>query len=76
MGDADEQVTFEVALARLDEVVARLESGGVGLEEAVGLFEDGRRQLAVCRARLDACRGRIEELVAEDATADDAASPL
>jgi len=71
-------MTFEQALARLDEVVGRLESGSVGLEEAVGLFEQGREYLAVCRARLDASRARVEELMAEDAppTPDETAGPL
>jgi exodeoxyribonuclease VII small subunit len=57
--------TFEEALRRLDEVVARLESGDVGLEEAVALFERGQGYLAVCRERLAAAQKRIEELTAE-----------
>ncbi|MGD9573778.1 MAG: exodeoxyribonuclease VII small subunit, partial [Thermoleophilia bacterium] len=43
-----ETPTFEEALRRLDEVVARLETGDVGLEEAVALFEQGQGLLAVC----------------------------
>ena len=58
-------VTFEEALRRLDEVVARLESGEVGLEEAVALFEQGQGYLAACRERLGAAQRRIEELTAE-----------
>ena len=39
--DADQTppLSFEQALAGLDDIVARLESGEIGLEEAVGLFE-------------------------------------
>jgi exodeoxyribonuclease VII small subunit len=59
-------VTFEEALRRLDEVVARLEAGEVGLEEALGLFEQGQALLAACRERLAAAQRRIEELTAED----------
>lgn len=58
--------TFEEALRLLDEVVARLESGEVGLEEAVALFERGQAYLAACRERLAAAQRRIEELTAED----------
>lgn len=58
-------VTFEEALRRLDEVVARLESGEVGLEEAVALFEQGQGLLTACRERLAAAQRRIEELTAE-----------
>ena len=58
--------TFEEALRRLDEVVARLEGGEVGLEEAVALFEQGQGYLAACRERLAAAQKRIEELTAEE----------
>lgn len=61
----DDPATFEEALARLDRVVARLEGGEVGLEEAVTLFEEGQRHLRVCRERLAVAQRRIEELTAE-----------
>lgn len=55
-------LSFEQALARLDEVVARLEGGDVGLEEAVALFEEGQRYLALCTERLAHAQQRIQEL--------------
>lgn len=64
-GPPEDPATFEEALAQLDAVVERLESGGVGLEEAVALFERGRVHLAVCRERLAASEARIRELTAE-----------
>ena len=68
MSDADgnTQLSFEQAIGGLDDVVARLESGEIGLEEAVGLFEQGQRYLAVCRERLNAAQGRIDELTAAE----------
>lgn len=65
----DQATTFEAALAALDDIVRRLETGDVGLEEAVALFEEGRRHLASCRERLTAVKGRIDELTAEDLAA-------
>ncbi|MFN8110949.1 MAG: exodeoxyribonuclease VII small subunit [Thermoleophilia bacterium] len=65
MSEDQQPVSFEQALASLDRVVSRLESGDVGLEEAVTLFEEGRRHLAVCRERLAVAERRIEELTAE-----------
>jgi len=68
MSDApDQQPTFEQTLARLDEVVARLESGDVGLEEAVRLFEQGQALVATCRERLARAQQRIEELTGQGA---------
>ena len=69
------ELTFEAALDGLEGIVARLESGDVGLEEAVSLFEEGRRHLAVCRERLAVAQARIDELTAADlpAAGDEAA---
>jgi exodeoxyribonuclease VII small subunit len=75
---AEPPPTFEEALRRLDEVVARLEGGEVGLEEAVALFEQGQGYLAACRERLAAAQKRIEELTADElgpAPADAAKEP-
>lgn len=69
MSDEDDRtppLSFEQALDGLDDVVARLESGEIGLEEAVGLFEQGQRYLAACRDRLNAAQGRIDELTAAE----------
>lgn len=65
--------TFEEALGLLDDVVSRLESGEVGLEEAVALFERGQGYLAACRERLAFAQRRIEELTAQELPADPAA---
>jgi len=53
-------------LNALEAVVTQLERGEVGLEEAVRLFEDGQRYLAVCRERLGAAQARIDELTAAE----------
>jgi len=74
-GGQEVRPTFEGALAALDEVVRRLESGDVGLEEAVALFEEGQRHLAVCRERLAAAERRIEELTADELPRDPGAPP-
>ena len=69
MSDDDNQtppLSFEQALVGLDDIVARLESGDIGLEEAVGLFEQGQRYLATCRERLNVAQGRIDELTAAE----------
>jgi exodeoxyribonuclease VII small subunit len=74
---SDEQdLSFDAALERLEEVVARMEGGSVGLEEAVGLFEKGQSYLAICTARLEAIERRIEELAADQAEPDGGSTPF
>lgn len=55
-------VTFEQAEAELRRIVERLESGQVDVDEALGLWERGEELYAICRRRLDAAEGKVEEL--------------
>jgi len=57
-------MTFEEALRALEEVVRRLESGDVPLEESIGLYERGETLRRHCQARLDAAQARIDKIVA------------
>ncbi len=63
-GTAGEELSFDEALHRLEEVVNRLESGDLPLEQALVLFEQGTMLSAVLRAKLDAAQARIDRLVA------------
>ena len=62
--------TFEEARAELERIVARLEGGDTGLEEAIVLWERGESLYRLCLAKLDAAEGRIEELRQEAAEPD------
>ena len=57
------QLTFEQALAALEEIVQRLESGAVPLDESIALYEKGEALRKQCQARLDAAQQRIERIV-------------
>jgi exodeoxyribonuclease VII small subunit len=55
-------VTFEEAQKELEQIVERLERGEAGLDEALKLWERGEELYRLCRERLDAAEGKIEEL--------------
>jgi exodeoxyribonuclease VII small subunit len=55
-------MTYEEAQKELEEIVQRLESGEVPLDEALKLWERGEELYRFCRERLDRAEGRIEEL--------------
>jgi exodeoxyribonuclease VII small subunit len=59
-----DDLTFEEAQRALAERVERLESGQVGLDEALRLFQEGVAYQRFCERRLTEIRGRIEELSA------------
>jgi exodeoxyribonuclease VII small subunit len=54
--------TFEQAERELGQIVERLERGDVALDDAIALWERGETLYKLCRERLDAAHGRIEEL--------------
>ena len=54
---------FEDQLAKLEGIVDRLEDESVGLEEALGLFENGMELARRCRARLEEVEQRVTQLL-------------
>ena len=57
-------MSFEDALRALEDVVRRLESGEVPLDQSIELYEKGEALRRHCQARLDAAQARIEKIVA------------
>jgi exodeoxyribonuclease VII small subunit len=54
---------FETALARLEEIVASLESGELGLEQSLKLFEEGVKLARICNTRLEEAERKVEVLL-------------
>ena len=57
---------FEDQLAKLEEIVARLEDESVGLEQALDLFEGGMELARSCRIRLEEVEQRVTQLLEDD----------
>lgn len=53
---------FEEAEKELAQIVERLESGNVPLDDAVALWERGEELYKLCLERLDTAQGKVEEL--------------
>jgi exodeoxyribonuclease VII small subunit len=62
-----DNLTFEQALARLDEIVRQLEDGSAGLEESLAHYEQGVGLLKRCYAQLRQAEQRIQLLAGLDA---------
>ena len=65
------EVSFEQAQAELEQIVERLERGRAGLVETIRLWERGEELYRLCRERLDAAHGKIEELARRTAAEPD-----
>jgi exodeoxyribonuclease VII small subunit len=58
-----ESPRFETSLAELQQIVARLEDGSIGLEESLAEFERGVGLLRTCYQILEDAKQKIELLV-------------
>lgn len=65
MAKKNDEQKFEGALARLEEIVSRLEKGDVELDEALTLFTEGSRMAQLCQKKLAEAQTRIEKLVTD-----------
>ena len=64
-GAATEDLPFEQALTRLEQVVDRLEQGDLELEASLAAFEEGVGLSKRCASQLGAAEQRIEVLMRE-----------
>lgn len=55
-------LTFEQSVAQLEQIVAAIESGQIGLEESLARYEQGMALVKRCRTILDSAEKRIEQL--------------
>lgn len=62
----DADLPYEDARDALAEIVSRLEAGSLSLEESLALWERGEALAAVCRARLDGARARLDAATAQE----------
>jgi exodeoxyribonuclease VII small subunit len=59
-------LTFEKALADLEQIVAKLEKGGISLNESLALFEKGVKMARFLRGELDKAERKVEILLKDD----------
>ena len=72
-----EEFSFEDGLNRLEKIVQTLEAGGISLEEAIALFEEGMQLAKICSQRLDTAELKISQLqtTVEQETEDEDKTP-
>jgi exodeoxyribonuclease VII small subunit len=63
-----EERSFEELQRELEDVVARLERGDVGVDEAIELVRRGEELYRACVARLERAELRLEEISPAEST--------
>ena len=59
---AENKMTFETALSRLEEIVRAMESGSAALDSSLALFEEGVGLVKFCTKALDTAEQKVKIL--------------
>jgi exodeoxyribonuclease VII small subunit len=66
MSENGDDISFEEALMKLEEIVRTMESGDLSLDESLNLFEHGITLTKQCSFQLEHAKQRVEELAEEN----------
>lgn len=61
-----QDMTFEQAMAELESIVTRMETGNMTLDETVASYTRGKELTAFCQKQLDAAGAKLKKLSSND----------
>lgn len=64
--DEEEEVSFEEALANLEEIIQRMESGEAPLDSLVTHYQTGVKMLKLCREKIEGAEMKIKQVQRKD----------
>ena len=64
--EKDNDLSFEDALSRLEEIIHRMESGDSPLESLVKNYQSGVKLLKICRSKIELAEMKIKEVTEQD----------
>jgi len=64
-----DELSYESAVARIEKIIRRLDSGEAGLRETLELVKEGRGLVEYCAGELEAVSSGLEELRLEELVA-------
>ena len=62
----EKENSFELNMQKLENIVEKLESGEIGLEESVKLYEEGMKIKKICDKKLQDIEMQIKKIKIED----------
>ncbi|MGM0409309.1 MAG: exodeoxyribonuclease VII small subunit [Bacillota bacterium] len=66
MNNKKKDIQFEKALNQLEEIVEKLESGELSLEESLNNFSEGVKLINYCRNELNKAEEKVEEVLKDN----------
>ena len=65
MAKEKKDISFEGKIKRLEEIVGKIESSDIELEDSIKLFEEGVKLSKDCQGSLDAAEQKVKVLVSD-----------
>lgn len=62
----EQSIRFEEAMTKLEEVVRKLETGDVPLEDAISLYKEGMELSAVCQGKLQHAESQLMSIINQE----------
>lgn len=62
----EESIRFEEAMIKLEEVVNKLETGDVPLEDAITLYKEGMELSALCQGKLQNAEKQLMSIIDQE----------
>ncbi|KPK66478.1 hypothetical protein AMJ71_04645 [candidate division TA06 bacterium SM1_40] len=63
--DKSEEITFESAMARLEEITRQLEAGEIALDQMIATFREGMELVSYCSKKLEEAELILEKLIGD-----------
>ena len=60
-----DNITFEQAMSRLEEIIAALENNQISLEKSVDLFQEGIKLSKICSDKLAGIEDKVAEILVD-----------
>jgi exodeoxyribonuclease VII small subunit len=61
--DLPENIPFEAAFSRLEEILEKMNGGALSLEDSLHLYEEADKLIQICNKKLSQAETKIEMLV-------------
>lgn len=62
----EQSIRFEEAIIKLEEVVRKLETGDVPLEDAISLYKEGMELSAICQGKLHNAEEQLMSIINQE----------
>lgn len=59
----EKELSFEAAFVRLEEILEKMHSGSISLDDSLKLYEEADQLITTCQKRLTAAEHKIETLI-------------